>query len=614
MSQRVSRRAHSILPPLAGVLALLLLPAGALAQETEGVEPPSDAIVLSLRDVLNAALEHNLEIAVRRYDPLRSDTLVTLQEAVFDPALTGSAESREDEIPGTFTTTIQTMAGPLVSSGVFLVQPKAHQYTAGFEDPLILGGSYRFDLFLQDEVQDTDFLGTRSRTSDFTTNWALTFRQPLLRNFGPDVNRWQIIVARNDLASSEEGFRRTVINTLSAAEKAYWDLNFALMELDTQRDSLDLAKEFLEQNKIKVRVGTLAPIEITQAEADVADREERVIVAENRVLGAEDDLRKVMNVPRDSPWWSRAIRPSDEPPLDDVDLSMEEEVSAAERLRPELKQARIDLRSKETELQARRNLRRWSLDFEGAYGARGLSADFFDVDPMTGIQTGSILSHGSHSESLEDLRDRNQTNWRLTLNLRVPIGNRQAIANYTDAEHAYNQSRFDLQRLEQEARVEVRNAVRTVLTNMKRVHATQVNVRLQTEKLEAEQKKFENGMSTSFQVLTFQNDLTAARSRENLAIVDYNKSLVELERVKGTLLEARRMLIPAGASGAAEGGDYTAALRSLWRRDAPARAASVAASGLHETIALPSTFVFRGNRIVGLGGTPDLANVSADGR
>jgi outer membrane protein TolC len=285
-------------------------------------------------------------------------------------------------------------------------------------------------------------------------------------------------------------------------------------------------------------------------------------------------------------------------------------VNEALKHRPDLNQARIDLRSKDTELFARRNERRWGLDFEGTYGALG----FDGGDPTNPADAPPF----SYSSSLEDLRDRNQTSWSLGLALTVPIGNRLAIANYIDAEHALNQSRFELQRRQQQARVEVRNAVRSVLTNIKRVLATRASVRLQREKLEAEQKKFENGMSTSFQVLEFQNDLTSARSRENLAIVDYNKSLVELERVKGTLLQSRKMLIPSqemGQAGTVEP-DYSAALRSLWRRDTD-RMAAVAtpiAGAIPEAINLPTSFVFTGSRIEARGGTPELDIDASDTR
>lgn len=360
--------------------------------------------------------------------------------------------------------------------------------------------------------------------------------------------------------------------TLAAAEKAYWDLNFALMDLKTKRASLQLAKDFLEQNRIKVRVGTMAPIEITQAEAGVADREEGVILAEHAVRTAEDALRRILNVPRDSPIWSRPLRPADAPPLREVAPDMAAAVADGAANRPDLERARLELRNREYERVYRRNQLRWGLDLQAIYGNTGF-------DPI------------SYGDAFDDLRERNQEDWTVQLTLGIPVGNRQAKALHQENEAFLTQARLDLDRLEQSARVEVRNAVRTVETNLKRVKAAQVNVRLQREKLAAEQKKFENGMSTSFQVLQFQTDLTSAESRENQAIVDYNKSLVELERVKGTLLQARQMVLPAP--------------RGVSRAAAPRgpfgdTAGDVAAGGWGpDGVRLPTDFVFDGRRIVG---------------
>ncbi|HEU4400628.1 MAG TPA: TolC family protein [Candidatus Polarisedimenticolia bacterium] len=536
---------------------------------TAGTEEPpggTEGAPLSLAACLKAALENNLDIAVRRYDPLRGASRVTLSESAFDPSITASALKSEDQQKR-----ISAFIGPYSS------REKARSYTAAFVDPLTTGGNYRVDLAADDNTTSTSNVFGANTSTGYNTTWQVTFTQPLWRGLGPKANRWLIVVARNSQGINEAQFRQTVIDTLASAEKAYWDLNFALMDLKTKRGSLQLARDFLEQNRIKVRVGTLAPIEITQAEAGVADREEGVIIAENVLRTAEDALRRIMNVPSDSPMWGQPIHPTDAPLLVEVAPVMEEAVTAAEKNRPDLEQARLSVRSGEVELGYRRNQRRWGLDFQGDYGLLG-----FDLN--------------NYSDSFSDLRDRNQKNWKLGLNLTIPLGNRQAVANFTNAEYALTQSRYDLQRLEQAARVEVRNAVRLVETNLKRVKAAQVNVRLQREKLEAEQKKFENGMSTSFQVLQFQTDLASAESRENQAIVDYNKSIVELERVKGTLLEAKEMVMPGvppgggpvespGSAGAAAGDEEGVAFLTPGDR-----------------VTLPTDFVLAGKRLLGVGG------------
>jgi outer membrane protein TolC len=572
-------------------------PGGTPAQEAVATQP----YVLSLQDATKAALENNLDMVVRAYDPLRSEALVIAAESSFDPLLIGTATSSNRQ-------------RLTLTPNSFVQSSKNHELNVAFEDPTLTGGRYRIEA---DALDNAGVTLINPFSNEWDTSWKVSITQPLLRNFGVRASKTLIVQARNTLGISQSRFRQTVIDTLSASEKAYWDLNFALMNLKTSRAALQLAQDFLEQNRIKVRVGTLAPIEITQAEAQVADREEAVIIAENQVRTAEDALRSVMNVPKDSPVWSQSIQPSDPLPLIETTPDMEMSVSSALEHRPDLEQARLDLKSKETGLAYRRNQRRWGLDLSGDYGKVGIGFDEIlrdsagdpILDPVTGKPI--ITSHGSYGDSLDDLRRGANLDWRVSMMLGIPIGNRQAIANFTDSEYAVTQAQKGLETLELAARVQVRDAVRTVQTTLKRVKAAQVNVRLQKEKLSAEQKKFENGMSTSFQVLQFQTDLFQAESRENLAMVDYDKAQVELERVQGTLLEARRVTMPSGES------LRTVPYRPKTKvREAPGGSfepagASWSAGGL------PDRFVFDGRRLVASGtrsGEPPAESTSGPDR
>jgi len=601
----------ALLPPLAG--------AGPLAQEappaTPGAAPPPEApagpaFVLSLQDAVKTALENNLDIVVRAYDPLRSEAQVIVAESSFDPSFTGTATS-------------STIQRPTPTS--FVQSSKSHEFNVAFDDPLLTGGRYRIEADALDSASNTLFRGA---SNEWDTSWRVSVTQPLLRNFGVKASKTFIVEAHNTLGISQSKFRQTVMETLSAAEKAYWDLNFALMNLKTSQAALQLAQDFLDQNRIKVRVGTLAPIEITQAEAQVADREEAVIIAESQVKTAEDTLRSVMNVPKESPIWSQSIQPSDPLPLVETTPDMDASVSTALDHRPDLEQARLDLKSKETDLAYRKNLRRWGLDLKGSYGHFGFAQDVpktVTVCNVPASEPGGIcldstttivgtLEHGSYGDSLDDLRGGANLDWNVSLTLGIPIGNRPAIAGYTNSEYALTQAHRSLEVLELAARVQVRDAVRAVQTTLKRVKAAQVNVRLQKEKLSAEQKKFENGMSTSFQVLQFQNDLFTAQVRENLAMVDYNKAQVELERVQGTLLEARHVAVPANDSRrtlpyrprtrveGAPGGD---------RQPAGATSSAGLEGAVPSAGGLPNQFVLEGRRLVARWAEPAQGGSSA---
>jgi len=598
-------RMRAAVMPLLALSFLMPAPGlvpGAAAQGAEAPPParpggaeidtiPPDAIVLSLKECIRLALDNNLQIAVSRYDPEVAENLIETERSVFDPELTGSAYildraqiSRNDFFGSTSSSTTTF-----------------EDYQVIWNDPLTFGGFYRIDLRASDNNGEFDFdvndpfVG--EPYTNYTTNWQLTFRQSLLRNLGREVNTWRIHVARNTLDVSESQFKQTVLDTVAGAIKSYADLNFAIMQLRTARFSLDLAQDFLAQNRIKVRVGTLAPIEITQAEAQVADREESVIIFEAALRAAEDQIRQAIGTRKDSPDWRRPVRPSDPLTLEEFEPNEEDALQAALASRPDLEQAKLDLQSREVELRARENQRRWGLDFEGTYGNRGFSSHTYNGGLDPSLPSDEILNHGSYSDAYDDLQDRNQTTWSAGLFLTVPIFNRLALSNFNSAESNLAQSQYRLAQIEQVTRLEVRSGVRGVETSLKRVKASQVSVRLQREKLEAEQKKFENGMSTSFQVLQFQDDLSNSETRENLAKADYNKALIELERVKGTLL-ARFDIKLEGDDQGGGGGDRSAARRSPWRRPADAwqgPALRLAESAV-ETVRLPDDFVFESGR------------------
>jgi outer membrane protein TolC len=530
---------------------------------------PPDAIALTRDETVKEALAGNLDIAVGRYNPQIALELATVQRSVFDPTAFGTVYNSHSQDSRT------QFFGALPIT--FANNSDGDGFTASWFDPLTFGGSYRVDYNADNSWthirQDNVNLGSTLMTDEKvrTNGYTLTYNQPLLRGLGRQVNLWQYTVAQNNLAISEAQFRQTALDTVATAEKAYWDLNFSILQLRTARFALKVAQDFLEQNKVKVRVGTLAPIEITQAEAQVADRDETVILAEANLRASVDAIRKAVGLRKDSPDWARPVRPSEGLQVKDFAPSEEESYAVALENRPDIEQAKKLIENNNTELKARQNLRRWGLDFSGTYG--------------------DLLDGEQHIQGSPRPDQIDTSNWRAQLALTVPIGNRNALANYTRAQASLAQTQFLMQQAEQVARLDVRQQVRQVDTTLKRVRAANVNVRLQVEKLRAEQKKFENGMSTSFQVLSFQNDLFDAKSRENLAIADYNKALVDLSHSQGTLLVERGILVQPMAPGDAAV-RQSAALRYLWNApqdqwsDPGLRLAETASEAVH----LPADF------------------------
>ncbi|MCZ6778272.1 MAG: TolC family protein, partial [Acidobacteria bacterium] len=386
---------------------------------------------LTLRESIERALGRNLDIAVGRLNPEIRASQVVLEESRFDSSFKFVAFSDEQKRPTSS-----------VLDGADILENQTNSLEITFNDPLPTGGSYSFRLLgLRNE--------TNSAFSDvnpaYVSDWQISFTQPLLKNFGLDANRTQLTVARNNQEISQNDFRQEVMNVISDVEKAYWDLSYRILDLEVNNQSLQLAEDLLRLNQVKVRVGTLAPIEITQAEAGVADREEGVILAQSEIHNAEDRLKQLMGPPSD-PLWAYTLLPSDDPPFDESVPDLGESLERAMSERPDLDRARIDRRSREVEYAFARNQRRMDLTLDASYGANGLGGDegvLVCVD-TSNIPTGdapadclapdrvvrNIISVTDLGDALEQARERDSDSWRVGLTLTVPVGNRNAASRY----------------------------------------------------------------------------------------------------------------------------------------------------------------------------------------
>ncbi len=506
-----------------GGFVLVALGAGFLGASVGAQE---EGVQLSLDDCLRMALKNNLELVSARKDPEVSAELVRGQSAVFDPNLVTTA-----------------------SASGFETEPSEEFRSAGIRKDYALRSSYLQDFEWGGDADvtltssrstgaGTPFFGTDPLTGEafdepfYQSTLDLTYNQALLRGRGR-VNRTEALeLARGDLEISQEELRRRAELTLETVEGAYWDLLAAYRALDVERQALERANDLLDLNRKKVEVGTLAPIEITQAEAGVASQQEGVILAEVLLENAADELRRLMAVPWGDPLWAQPLHPSDKPQFDPQPIDLEAALAQALESRPEIQSAGREVRKDELSERVAKNGLKHGLDLSVRFSPEGNSILIEDDDPV-----------GDIADTYSELGEANFFNWQGSVTYSVPIGNRAAKSNYRIATLNREKSEVDRDNWIQTVRVEVRRAFRGVESGVERVAAAKTNVRLQREKLEAEQKKFENGMSTSFEVLTFQNDLADAELGQIRVVLAYTKALAALERSKGTLLAARGLTL-----------------------------------------------------------------------
>ncbi|HMM37050.1 MAG TPA: TolC family protein, partial [Thermoanaerobaculia bacterium] len=361
----------------------------------------------------------------------------------------------------------------------------------------------------------------------FSAGLTASVTQPILRGFGKGVNTRLVVQSRLSRDASAWDFVASVQEVVQAVENAYWDLSYALGNLEAKKEALERAKDFNRITKIKIDVGALAPIEIVQTEVTIAQREQEIILAEGQIGAAQDQLKRLLNL-TDLASWARPIVPVDAPPQEDVALDVESGIRSALELRPEVKQALNSIESRKVNLAWNRDELRPRLDAKGTYGLSGV-----------GFNQESVRPGSSYSDAIYQVRNADYPNWTLGLSFSVPVFNRTAKSNAAVAATELELAKTNLALLKQNLAVEVRAAARNVDTAVRSVAAARKARELAERNLDAERKKFDNGMTTSFTVAQVQNDLTSARSNELLAVAGHLKALTAWHKAVGDLLPTK---------------------------------------------------------------------------
>ena len=471
---------------------------------------------LTLEDVVKRAMDNNVDIAVERYTPQESELAIKQARGFYDPVVTSAVNqnNRTDPARNAF-------------SGGAQVDTHTTTFNFGGFQPIRTGGTWSLSF-------DNNRASTNNLFSSFNPSFGSSLNanltQPILRDFTIDSGRQQIKVAKKNREISDVQFRQTVVNTLANVKNLYYDLLYSIDNLEVQRKSLSLAQRFLEENQIKVRVGTLAPLDVVAAESEKASREEAVILAEAALLDAEDALKRAIFPDNDPATWSVRIVPVDRPTAEPVAVDLAAAVAKALASRTDIVAARKGIETDEINVKFTRNQTLPVFDVVAAYGATGVGGTLIEREGLGGPIIRTVP--GGFSDALSNVFNRDFPTWTVGFNFSYPLFNRQAQAASARARVSRDQSVASLHRLEMQVTAEVRSAARAVETNFKRVESTRAARVLQERRLDAETKKFGAGMSTNFLVTQSQRDLAVAEVAELRAIADYRRSLVDFERVQ----------------------------------------------------------------------------------
>jgi outer membrane protein TolC len=501
-----------------GVLALLLAAPPPAPAQTAADAP--DVRRLTAAEAVELALANNLGVQVARVDPLIQDLGIAEARAAWSPSLVSTLQGASTDSPNN-----SFLSGAQESSKT---SDDRFTTSVGVDQLLPWGGSYT-----------VGWDGSRSTTTNIFSNFSpqlrsslsLSYRQPLLRGFSIDAARQRLLVSGTNREIADVTLRDSIATTVRSVRHAYWELAYAIASFAVQRQSLDLAEESLRNTRARVEIGTTPPIDIVEAEAEVALREEGVIVGEAAIAAAEDRLRALVYDPSMPDFWTLRIEPVGLPPFQPAAVDVNAAVSGALDRRTDLEQLRKTIEATDVNVRYLRNQTLPDVTAAFDYGLLGLGGTQFVRGPGF---PGDIIDQTQRSFGtvLQDLFANEFPSWTATLNISYPIGTSPQEANLARTRLEYSQSQTRLRSQELQVTTEVREVVRQLQTNQQRVQTTGVSRQLAERRLDAEERKLAAGTSTSFFVFQAQRDLAQARNNELRAILDYHRSVVDFETVQ----------------------------------------------------------------------------------
>lgn len=505
------------------------LRAGEQAQTAPATRAPISGqtgprVPLTIEDAVKLALDHNLDISVQRLNQQTYDISLASLRAVYSPTLTSTVGTQAQKQASTSTIS-GAASGATITNGTV-------NFNGGISQAVPWHGA-SFSAQLNNARSTTTSLNATYNPS-YTPNWSANYSQPMLRNFSIDSNRQQLLVTKLNQDVSDLQVQQTVTNTLANVRNAYWDYVFAIQSVEVSRQSLSLAEELVRNNQTRVEIGTMAPIDVVQAQSQAAAQRQTLVTAEGTARTAEIALKRLVVSGTSDPLWTSTLDPVDRPGFSPAPIDVNAAVQRATTTRTDVLTAKKNLEANAITLHLLQNQTLPQADLLAHYATTGIGGTQF-ITTGNGVNrdvTGTIP--GGYFDALSTLFKQKLPTWSFSVNISYPLGMSAAQASVARAKIQQNQIDAQLRQIDLAVASDVSNAAVQVQNAAERVQASQVARDLAQQQLDAENSKFGVGMSTNFLVVQAQRDLATARNNELQAILAYRKAVVEFERVQQT--------------------------------------------------------------------------------
>lgn len=511
-------------------MVLTIVSAALAASSAAQTALPPRTLQLTVDGAVKMALDNNVDLRADRLDPQISDTRVAAAAGAFRPTITSSVQRNSQLQPPTnFLIPTPTSTAAVTSS-------------VGFNQRLSQFGTSYNVAWSATHTDSNSVLNSFNPV--LQSGLSLGVSQPLLRDFGIDGSRQQLATSRINRDIADTRLRESLVHTTASVKTAYWNLASAIANVEARRSALALAEELTRVNRAKVDVGQSPALDLLSAQAEVAANQEQLIIAETAVKQAEDRLRLLIFDPTDREIWNVRLEPVDSPPVGTMAPDLDAAVTTALKDRADLLRARKDIDTSATNVRYANNQRLPDVRASVSYTASGLGG----TQVLRAVPFGPVTSTGAVTglgDVLSQIGRLDYPTWVVGVSLSYPIGQTSDQAAYTRARIESAQADERLKGAEARAIQQVRDAGWKIEMNAKRVETTRVARDLAEQRLDAERKRFEVGMSTSFLVVQAQRDLAQAKQNELAAVLAYDLSLVDFE--------ALQQAGPAGSGGTASG-------------------------------------------------------------
>ncbi len=492
--------------------------------------PGSTGVVsLTLDDAVKAALDHNLNIAVARLNPQINDLAYASVYSIYKPSLTSQLATQSQTVPST--STIAGAAALPVVAGLTT-------FNGGITQNVPWGGG-GYALTLNNNKQSTTSPLSLFNPV-FNTNWSAQYTQPLMRGLRTDSTRQTLQITKLTRDVTDVELRAQITNTLSNVREAYWNYVFAVQSVDVAQQSLDLANQLVSDNQTRVQIGTMAPIDVVQAQSQAATARQNLVAAQTTMRTAEISLKQLIVGGTNDPLWTATLDPVERPQFAPETIDVQAAVRRALSERTDLQIAEKNVAMNDVTVKFLKDQLLPQADLVANYGLVGLGGTQL-VRAGTGVgqQVNPITNTipGGYGDAFSSLWGANYPRWTVTLNLSYPLGFSSQEAAAARAKVQLNQASAQLKQVELQIASDVTNAAVTVQNNVERVQAAQAARELAQQELDAERSKFQVGMSTNYLVIQAQRDLATAQNNELQAVLNYRNSLVELDRLQQTTLQ-----------------------------------------------------------------------------